>query len=349
MNSIIIMAGGTGGHVFPALAVAKQLQQQNWQVSWLGTKAGLESTVVEAQGIAIDYLAVRGFRGKSFKQKASTVVAFAKSLVQAWRILSQRRPTVVLGMGGYVAAPGAIVAKLLGIKLLIHEQNTVVGGTNRLLQVVADKTLQGFPNTFARQRHAIHTGNPLRPEFSQQKPLVPIANDRPLRLLVVGGSLGASVLNQLMPKALALLQNIEVMHQSGSRDLAQVTSAYQKHKITAQTLAFIDDIADAYHWADAIVCRSGAMTISEIAAVGLPSILVPYPFAIDDHQTSNAKILSSNKAAILLPQDQCNDKSLATACETVRNSFAAMSVAAAKQAKPQATQLVVNIIEELAS
>ena len=308
---IVIMAGGTGGHIFPALAVAQFLQTQGWQVSWLGTKAGLESRVIPENGIEIDWLSASGLRGKGLLSKFTAIFKLAKSSLEARKILKQRKPDVVLGMGGFVAAPGGLMAKILGIPLIIHEQNRVVGTTNRLLAKIATKVLQGFPNSFAPKFEAICTGNPLR-ETLKQIPPTPLQKGGLLNILIVGGSQGAKALNEIVPNAIFLLKNtVQVRHQTGVAMQNEVAEKYENLKLNAETSAFIDDMATAYSWADLIICRAGAMTISEVAAMSIPAIFIPLPNAIDDHQTANAKYLTESGAAILLKQSDLTAENLA--------------------------------------
>ncbi len=345
---IVIMAGGTGGHVFPALAVAQYLLAKNWQVSWMGTQNGLENKVVPAQNIEIDWLDIKGFRGKGGTAKINSLILLLKACWQAMNILRQRKPDVVLGMGGYVAGPGGIMASLMRIPLIIHEQNRIPGTTNRLLKNRANKVLEAFPESFDKNTHALFTGNPLRSDFINfpEKEVWDESIGRPFRLLVVGGSLGAKILNEIVPISLAKLENIEVMHQTGTASLEQVKQKYSALSIDAQLVAFIDDIAAAYQWADMVICRSGAMTVSEVAVAGIPAILIPLPHAIDDHQTANAKYLSECGAAILLAQNELTDETLLFAINKLKKSLKKMSKAAKKQAKPEATRLVAEICEQ---
>ncbi len=307
---IVIMAGGTGGHIFPALAVAQFLQKQGWQVSWLGTKAGLESRVIPENGIEIDWLSVSGLRGKGVLSKFTAIFKLAESCVEARRILKQRKPNIVLGMGGFVAAPGGLMAKFLGIPLIIHEQNRVVGTTNTLLAKIATKVLQGFPNSFAPKFNAICTGNPLR-ETLKHIPPAPLQRGESVRIFVLGGSQGAKALNEIVPNAIALFASppfeggrggCAVRHQTGAAMQNEVAEKYKTLNVNAEVRAFIDDMAAAYSWADLIICRAGAMTISEVAAMGIPAIFIPLPNAIDDHQTANAQYLTEAGAAILVKQ-----------------------------------------------
>ena len=340
---IVIMAGGTGGHIFPALAVAQFLQTQGWQVSWLGTKAGLESRVIPEAGIEIDWLSVSGLRGKGIFSKVSAIFKLAKSCAEARKILKQRKPDVVLGMGGFVAAPGGFMAKILGIPLIIHEQNRVVGTTNRLLAKIATKVLQGFPNSFDAKFNAICTGNPLR-ESLKHIPPAPLQRGESLRIFVLGGSQGAKALNENVPNAITLLKNaVQVRHQTGSAMQNEVVETYKKLNLNAEVNAFIEDMAEAYSWADLVICRAGAMTVSEIAAMGIPAIFIPLPTAIDDHQTANAKYLTEAGAAILLKQSDLTAENLAQQIETLCGNLAQRRDIAQSLAYLNATKTVANI------
>ncbi|MGR8941224.1 MAG: undecaprenyldiphospho-muramoylpentapeptide beta-N-acetylglucosaminyltransferase, partial [Gammaproteobacteria bacterium] len=276
---IVIMAGGTGGHVFPALAVAESLLEKGWEVSWLGTRNGLEARVVPEHGIAIDWLSVAGVRGKGALSKFTAVFKLMKACLQAARLLKKRKPDVVLGMGGFVAGPGGLMARMLGIPLIIHEQNRVPGTTNRWLARLANRVLEAFPDSFDKTRQAICTGNPLRKKFLSAAASDQGINERNLKILVVGGSQGAQRLNEIVPEAMAHLKDIQVIHQTGSVMQEQVAARYRELGIHAEAKAFIEDMAQAYRWADLAVCRAGAMTISELAATGCPAILVPLPWA----------------------------------------------------------------------
>ena len=313
---ILICDGGTGGHIIPGLAIAKDLQQQGVRVTWLGTKAGLEAQLVPAAGIPISYITIGGMRGKGLLTKLITPFKIFIALVQASKMLIQHRPRLVLGMGGFVTGPAGLAAWLLGIPLVIHEQNAIAGTTNRMLARLAAKVLTGFPNCFATLKHAHYTGNPVRAELLQLPPLSDRIGSRTagkLKLLVLGGSRGALALNQTVPNALASLatSNIEVWHQAGQQHWQTTSALYQSLQVTAKVVPFIDNMPAAYGWADLIVCRAGALTIAEIAAVGIASILVPFPYAIDDHQSKNAEFLSLQAAAILVPQAEFTPLKLA--------------------------------------
>ncbi len=338
---IMIMAGGTGGHVFPALAVAENLRAQGWTVSWLGTEKGLENRVVPAHNIEIDYLSVAGLRGKGFFTKLKSMFLVFKACLQARNYLRTRKPNVVLGMGGFVAGPGGLMAKVLGIPLVIHEQNRVVGTTNRLLARMANQALEAFPNSFPAKQKAICTGNPLRKDFLllPEKMFWDKAV-RPLHILVVGGSQGAQILNETVPQAIAELENIQVKHQTGEAMFDIVNSAYQHLNVSAEVLKFIEDMPAAYQWADLLICRSGAMTVSEVAAAGLPAIFVPLPNAIDDHQTANARYLTDENAGIMMLQKELTAQQLASAIKQNLNELNGMGKAAKNKARLDATEMV---------
>ncbi len=342
---IVIMAGGTGGHVFPALAVAHELKSRDWQISWLGTRRGLESRVVPDNGIEIDWLPVEGIRGKGVSGKFSAVLKLIKACLEAFKILRLRRPDLVLGMGGFVSGPGGLMAQVLRIPLLIHEQNRVPGTTNRWLRFRARKVMEAFPGSFSEKVGAVFTGNPLRKEFQDfpEKTVWNPENERALRILLIGGSQGARILNQVAPAALAKMHNVEIKHQTGREMVSDVAGVYQQLSVNAETVAFFEDIVLAYQWADLVICRSGAMTVSELAAAGLPAVLVPLPHAIDDHQSANARYLSEIGAAILLPQKELNEISLLEAVNNVMNDLPAMSSAARKQARLDATRVVSDL------
>lgn len=337
---ILIMAGGTGGHVFPALAVANYLAEQGWQMSWLGTKGGLESRVVPAHKIDIDWLSVAGVRGKGLFSKIKAVLLLIKACGQAWRILRRRKPDVVLGMGGFVSGPGGLVAKLMGIPLVIHEQNRVPGTTNRLLAKWANRVLEAFPGSFDKKINALWSGNPLRkeligiPEKKEHQP------GDAVRLLVIGGSQGAQVLNQVVPDAVAVVSGLKVRHQTGEIMRTQVEQRYQELGVDAEVSAFIEDMAEAYRWADIAVCRAGAMTVSELAAAGIPAVLIPLPHAIDDHQNANARYLADVGGAMILPQKDLSPETLAERIKVVIEHVAEMSKKTRACAKLDATEAV---------
>jgi UDP-N-acetylglucosamine--N-acetylmuramyl-(pentapeptide) pyrophosphoryl-undecaprenol N-acetylglucosamine transferase len=342
------MAGGTGGHVYPALAVAEQLRDWGVDVVWLGTRKGLEARVVPAAGFALDAIKVSGLRGKAILQRVLAPFMLVWAFLQSLLIMLRRRPGAVLGMGGYVSGAGGVSAWLLRRPLLIHEQNAVAGFTNRVLERFATRVFEAFPNTFPARRHALHTGNPVRAAIiavpAPEQRLA--AHQGPLRLLVLGGSLGARAINRLLPDALALFEPTtrpQVWHQAGSSHFDEVPVAYQNRGVEARVVPFIEDMAEAYAWADLVLCRAGAMTIAELAAVGVAAILVPYPHAVDDHQTGNAHYLCDAGAGILIQQDALSVAGLSALLKEFsadRARLLRMAQAARALAKPDATRQV---------
>lgn len=350
-TTVMIAAGGTGGHVVPALTVAQELQRRGLRVVWLGTQAGIEARLVPQNGIAIEWLAVSGLRGKGWQAWATAPFKLLRACWQAGAAVLRHKPAVVLGMGGFVAGPGGLMAKLLGRKLVIHEQNAVVGTTNRLLARVADAVLAAMPSAFVERRGARCVGNPVRAD------LIEIADpaerldrgDDTLRVLVVGGSQGASVFNEVVPAAAAEVGNIQLWHQTGRAGVDATQAAYDALGVDAEVVAFIDDMAEAYRWADLVVSRAGAMSVSELAASGSASVLVPYPYAIDDHQTANCALMVREGAAVLLPQPRLDAQVLAGLFADLhgdRSRLIAMAQSARALAKPDATSEVVDIILE---
>jgi len=310
------MAGGTGGHVFPALAVARALQQQSREVVWLGTHRGLESRVVPAAGIPIEWLAINGLRGKGTIALLLAPFQLVTALLQSLLVMWRHQPAAVLGMGGFVSGPGGLAAWLTRRPLVIHEQNAVAGLTNRLLARLARVVLQAFPGSFNSKRNPETVGNPVRPDIAAiDKPEVRLAGrSGSFRLLVLGGSQGALALNEAVPAALALLADDirpVVRHQAGERTLRAARDAYRQHGVDAELSPFIEDMAEAYAWADLVICRAGALTVAELSAAGLPAIFVPYPAAVDDHQTANARPMVDAGAAEILQQKDMTRESLA--------------------------------------
>jgi UDP-N-acetylglucosamine--N-acetylmuramyl-(pentapeptide) pyrophosphoryl-undecaprenol N-acetylglucosamine transferase len=306
---VLIMAGGTGGHVFPALAVARVLRDRGIPVVWLGVPGSMESRLVPANGFPIEWVRVGGVRGKSLRTRLLAPVTVVRAVIQAWRVLRRVRPRAVLGLGGYVSGPGGIAAWLLRIPLLIHEQNAVAGMTNRVLARIASQVLEAFPGSFGSKVGArVRTiGNPVRADIAAlPAPEVRFANrDSRSRLLIFGGSQGAQRLNSVVPQALARLGTENrplIRHQTGERGLEAARAAYAQAQIEAEVLPFIDDMAEAYAWADLAVCRAGAMTVTELQAAGLGAILVPLPVATDDHQTQNAGVLVRSGAARVIQE-----------------------------------------------
>jgi UDP-N-acetylglucosamine--N-acetylmuramyl-(pentapeptide) pyrophosphoryl-undecaprenol N-acetylglucosamine transferase len=313
-NTVLVMAGGTGGHVFPALATAEALQAQGMRIEWLGTERGIESDLVPKAGIPITYIRVAGLRGKD---KLSLLLAPFKLLValcQALAAVKRIKPVCVLGMGGFASGPGGLAAWLLRKPLVIHEQNAIAGMTNTYLARLARRVLTAFPNALGDK--GIQVGNPLRGNIVESPEPEQRLSGRSgnIRLLVLGGSLGAQALNETVPAALARMaedERPEVWHQAGKRNLVDAERAYQTQQVAGRVVPFIEDMAAAYQWADVVVCRAGALTVSELACVGLPAILVPFPHAVDDHQTANARFLENSGAAVIVPQVELTAERLA--------------------------------------
>ncbi len=347
----MIMAGGTGGHVFPALAVAEYLSGQGWRVVWLGAKNGMEATLVPKHGYDMAWVRFSGLRGKGLARALALPLNLLVAFWQSARALLARRPDVVLGMGGYISFPGGMMASLFGRPLAVHEQNSVAGLANKVLARLADRTLQAFPGALPG---AAVCGNPVRREIAALAPPRARYGARSgrLKVLVLGGSLGARALNEIVPQALALLPQEmcpEVTHQSGAQHLEALRQAYAAAGVRAQTLAFIDDMAAHYGAADLVICRAGALTVAELACAGVASILVPFPFAVDDHQTGNAKFLSAKDAAILLPQPELSAQRLAQLLRGLtRERLLDMAEKARALGKPDATEAVARACMELA-
>jgi UDP-N-acetylglucosamine--N-acetylmuramyl-(pentapeptide) pyrophosphoryl-undecaprenol N-acetylglucosamine transferase len=350
-RTILILAGGTGGHVFPGLAVADVLRERGWKVVWMGAKSGMEARLVPARGYEMAWIRARALRGKGL---VATLLLPLNLLIGFWqgaRAIFRIRPDVVLGMGGYVAFPGGMMASLLARPLAVHEQNAVAGLANRVLAGVADRVMTAFPDALGG---ADWTGNPVRTEIAALPG--PEARDAgrsgPLRLLVVGGSLGAQALNDAVPRALALIPDAErprVVHQSGERHLEALRANYAAAGVEAEPVAFIEDMAARYAEADLVVCRAGAITVAEISAGGVASVLVPYPHAVDDHQTANARFLAERGAAILLPQRELTPDKLASTLRALdRPRLLEMARKARALGKPEAARLVAERCMELA-
>jgi UDP-N-acetylglucosamine--N-acetylmuramyl-(pentapeptide) pyrophosphoryl-undecaprenol N-acetylglucosamine transferase len=350
MSRVLIMAGGTGGHVFPGLAVARRLLERRVQVVWLGTRRGLEAHAVPASGLAIDmeWLNIQGVRRKGWLRWWLFPLTLLYAMAQAFRVLRRRKPDAVLSMGGFVAGPGGLMASLLGIPLLIHEQNAIPGMTNKWLAPLADQVLSGFPNAFGRHVVARPVGNPVRDEIAALPPPEErlAARRGRLRLLVVGGSLGARIFNDVVPDAVHELPaegRPEIWHQCGRNAAETVRRSYGD--VPAKVTEFIDDMAQAYAWADVVLCRAGAMTIAEIAASGSAAILVPYLYAVDDHQTANARFLSERDAAVLVPTAEFNNARL---CELL-TGFAGNRELILKMAQAARQLAVIDAAETVAA
>jgi UDP-N-acetylglucosamine--N-acetylmuramyl-(pentapeptide) pyrophosphoryl-undecaprenol N-acetylglucosamine transferase len=353
-RTIMIMAGGTGGHIFPALAVADYLRAHGWQVIWLGSRGGMEERIVPARGYAMVRIRFSGVRGKGFLRFALLPLALLVAFWQSARAIFAHRPDVVLGMGGYVSFPGAMMASLLNRPLVIHEQNAVAGLANRVVARLADRVMTAFPDAFGREARAVWSGNPVREEIAALAPPESRFARRsgPLRVLVIGGSLGASALNEVVPAAVALLPveaRPHLIHQAGAAHAADLESRYARLGVVAEVVPFIDDMARHYAQADLVICRAGATTIAELMAAGVASVLVPYPHAVDDHQTVNARYLAERGAALLLPQNEFTPQRLAGLLgELDRARLLEMARAARAAARPEATRLVAEACMELA-
>ena len=351
---VMIAAGGTGGHVIPALEVARVLRERDVPVVWIGTRRGLEAKLVPAAGISIEWLSVEGLRGKGVLSLLSAPIKLLRACWQASRAIRRTKPRAVLGMGGFVAGPAGLMAKLVGTPLVVHEQNAVAGLTNRLLRPIAARVLQAMEGTFTANAETV--GNPVRRELSEcESPASRMAERTgPLRLLVVGGSQGARALNQTVPEAvLAAGVDLEVYHQCGNNNRMQTEAAYAgaSHAANIRVAEFIEDMPAAYAWADLVVCRSGAMTVAELAAIGVAAILVPFPYAVDDHQTVNARQLSEADAAILCPQDRFSTSWLSEKLRefsTARPRLLEMAGNAGALARPASADRVADVIMEVA-
>lgn len=349
---VVVMAGGTGGHIFPGLAVAHALRARGVEVRWLGADGGMETRLVPQHGIAIDTIAVKGVRGKGLRTLLGAPLRVLAAVRAASKVLREIKPDAVISFGGYAAGPGGIAAKLAGIPLLVHEQNRAAGMTNKTLAKVARQVLVGFPQTFAKETLV---GNPVRADIAQVAPPAQRQFDHagPLRLLVLGGSQGARALNHAVPQAVAALGcAVEIVHQAGEKMLDEARQAYATAGVEARVEPFIADMAATYAWADLVVCRAGALTLAELCAVGVGSILVPFPQAVDDHQTRNAEYLVERGAAILLPQSEQLAGHLVEALEPLvidAKQRLAMAQAARDLAKPDAADRVADIVTSIIS
>jgi len=351
VSTILIMAGGTGGHVFPGLAVADILRGRGWRVVWMGAPTGMEARIVPARGYDMAWVRMSGVRGRGFLAKLLLPLNLLVAFWQSARVIFALRPDVVLGMGGYVAFPGGMMATLLARPLAIHEQNSVAGLTNRVLAGVADRIFVAFPGALSKGEWC---GNPVRAEIAALAAPEAryAARSGPLRVLVVGGSLGAQALNEAVPRALALFaadQRPRVVHQSGEKHLDALRAGYAAAGVEGELIAFIDDMAARYAEADVVICRAGATTISELCAGGVPGILVPFPFAVDDHQTANARFLVERGGALLLPQRELTPESLAALLRSLdRATLLALARKAREAAKPDAAQVVADACARMA-
>jgi UDP-N-acetylglucosamine--N-acetylmuramyl-(pentapeptide) pyrophosphoryl-undecaprenol N-acetylglucosamine transferase len=344
-KKVLMMAGGTGGHVIPALSLAKDFQSKGLSVEWLGSPQGIENRLVPEANITLHHIDVVGLRGKGLVRKLLAPWLILKAVLQAKTILQAYRPDFVVGLGGFASGPGGLAAKLLGIPLFIHEQNAVAGMTNRWLSKFARTTFAAFPDAF-KQIKAVVTGNPVRDSLFGISDKEQV--ESPFKLLVVGGSLGAQAINECLPNALAKMPvelQPQVRHQSGRGKLESTCHSYQQAGTKADVIEFIDDMHSAFEWADIVLCRAGALTVSELAAAGRASILVPLPIAVDDHQTANARFLVNEEAGILLPQKEMDQTSLAQLLTELANApekIKQMGNNARRAARPQATREVVD-------
>ncbi|WP_263078527.1 undecaprenyldiphospho-muramoylpentapeptide beta-N-acetylglucosaminyltransferase [Endozoicomonas sp. Mp262] len=350
---IVVMAGGTGGHIFPALATAAELESRGYRVHWLGTPGSMEADLVPRHGFEISFIPITGVRGKKMLYWLKAPWLIGKSILKAMALLREQKPVCVLGMGGYVTGPGGVAAKLLGIPLVIHEQNAIPGLTNKLLSSLATKVLEAFPGTFSGKkfkkvkRKLFTTGNPVRSSIASE-------NDyhagKSLKLLVIGGSRGAVAINKLIPQLLARYKGgLDIWHQTGKNNIDDCLSDYRKLEAddikSYKVEPFIDDMAQAYEWADIVLCRSGALTVSELAVAGRPAILVPFPYAVDDHQTANGRYLTDNGAAVMIQQDQLDEEALTTLLMSLGRDPArlqSMAAAAKSVGRSRATREVAD-------
>ncbi|MEX2476170.1 undecaprenyldiphospho-muramoylpentapeptide beta-N-acetylglucosaminyltransferase [Marinobacter sp.] len=353
----LMMAGGTGGHVFPALATARALQDMGHEVFWLGSAGGMEKRLVEDTGIPLSLIHVSGLRGKGKLALLAAPFRLLRAMGEAFTVVRKIRPDCVVGMGGFVTGPGGVAAWLSRIPLVIHEQNAIAGMTNRILVRFAETVLEAFPGSFGAKVVTRCTGNPVRKDLAALRlPEERLAGrEGPLRLLIVGGSLGAQVFNEQVPEALAALAETErpqVRHQCGERHLDAARQAYETHGVDATVSPFIKDMAEAYDWADLVLCRAGALTVSELCVAGVGAILVPFPHAVDDHQTKNGQQMVSQQAAVLIPQSKLTPALLAETLRDLVNDRArvlTMAAAAKSLARPDATERVVNYCLEAAN
>ncbi len=351
---LMIMAAGTGGHVFPGIAIAKTMQERGWEVTWLGTTHGMEGEIVKKNQLPMDAVKFSGLRGKGWKHTVTGVFRLLSSFVHCYQFLGRRRPDVVLGMGGYVTVPGGLMARLRGIPLVLLNADAALLLSNRLLLGAAQRVLFGFPAEVAVAKNkALVTGNPVRREICQMAPPAERFSGRsgPLKVLIIGGSLGAQVLNETVPAALALMSPETrplVTHQSGKQHIAQLTATYAKAQVQADVVAFIDDMQAQYAAADLVICRAGAITVSELTAAGVASVLVPLRVSSTTHQTNNAEWMAQQQAAIHLPQTQMTAEKLAQLLANItRDECQLLAQAAYKIGQRQANEVIAAVLEEL--
>jgi len=350
-KTLLVMAGGTGGHVFPGLAVANKLKNEGWNVSWLGTAARMEARLVPEHGYEIDFIDVAGVRGNGLKRLLAAPFQIIKSILQARKVLKKRKVDLVLGMGGFASGPGGIAAWSMGIPVVLHEQNAAAGLTNRLLARFAKKVLMGFSGSFTGKKTEL-VGNPVRQELLNLKEKSLSVDEPRLKVLIIGGSLGARILNEIVPQAMLHFNQsqISVLHQAGKDASKGVLAHYAETKVDYQVQDFITNMAEAYEWADVIICRAGALTVAEVAVVGLPAIFIPLPHAVDDHQTKNAQSLVEVGAAILIPQHELNATKLSDCLATLNKDkqlLVNMSKNCKNVAMRNATEQVAEICNSL--
>ena len=346
-KTLMIMAGGTGGHVYPAMAVADYLKAQGWKIVWLATEGGMENRLIAGKDYQVAVIQMRGVRGKGALRWLLLPLQLLIAFAQSFKAIRRYQPNVVLGMGGFAAFPGGLMASLLNRPLIIHEQNSIAGLTNRGLAHIADRVLAAFPSAFGARAELV--GNPVRADITavaEPEQRLP-GRSGPLRLLVIGGSLGAQILNEVIPQALAQLppeSRPQVIHQAGTKHIDALQANYQAAGVTADTRAFIEDMAAMYDWCDLAICRAGALTIAELSAAGVASVLVPFPHAVDDHQTHNARYLADAGAAVLMPQPELTVQALLKVLVNLtRENLLDMAQKARALGKPEATATVAGI------
>lgn len=366
-RTLLVMAAGTGGHVYPGLSIAGELASKGWRIVWLGTPEGIENTLVAKAGYPLEQIRFSGLRGKGILRWALLPLSLLRAFWQCWQVMRRVQPEVALGMGGYVTVPGGMMAVLYGAKLVIHESNAVAGLANRALTLVADAVLEGFPGAYARPiRNVLPRlmpqpaqvrclGNPVRADIAAVPPPAGRFAGRsgPLRLLVVGGSLGAQGMNQLVVDALASMAPADrprVVHQSGARLFEELLARYRTTSVEAEVLPYLDDMASRYEWCDVLVCRAGAMTVAEVAAAGVAAVFIPLPYAVEDEQTHNADYLASQGAALIVQQKETSPGQLASLLKGLdRAALQAMADKARALGKPEATARCAAACEEAAA
>lgn len=360
-NKIMILAGGTGGHIYPALAVAQYLEKLDWQIIWVGTKRGLENKVVPQVNYPLHHVNIKGLRGKSVLQVLMLPMLLLHALYQAFQLIKNEKPDVVLGMGGFVSVPCGLICSLFNKPLVIHEQNAIAGTANRLLRHVADKVMYSFENTFTQKKGYTCSGNPVRQQVLESAPSIAneiqqdssdsIAKQSPnkINILILGGSLGAKKLNEVVPEAISTIHNINIIHQCGEQHLSETKLAYAKNKQTAHIEAYFENMQDLYQWADLAICRAGAMTIAELAIAGVPAIFIPYPYAVDDHQRANAEYVVNVGGATMINDGVLNKDNLRAELSSLiedAQTLHAMQKNIRTIAKPNATKVVAEACME---